>query len=187
MNQAELRCIRESLGLSQAWMAAYLGVNPRTYRRYEDDRDRGRSSDDLHPDQVQMVNTLLTWTRSRMQDEIMAGAENFSEEYGPPTWVTYRTDFDAAADGIESAPNGPPLLASWHRALMFQVSSVLGGPIVYWTEEGIARPAAQEDAGPTDGTDLAAGTQDGPTLLEQMDQDAQGTGVTWTGIEDSSQ
>lgn len=178
MNQAELRCYREGLGLTVKWMASYLGVSERTYKRLEDARP-GPHALTLHDDQAAMVDTLWTYTRARVQDEILAQADAIMAATGEeahPGWVTYRTDEDANADGIEDAPDGPPLPAAWHRAVMLQAQTVLGGRIRYWPEAvELPRTAPQGDAGDTTGP-----TGDG-SLLAAMNADAEGTGVTWTG------
>lgn len=107
MTAAELKVVREFLGVTGDWLAGHLGVNPRTVRNWEEGRR-------AIPDGVRLaVEDLEARTGefvSRIIDALM-------DVPGEPTAVTYRTD-----DEYRSAHPDEPFSASWHRAVIARVA-----------------------------------------------------------------
>lgn len=100
MTDAELRARRELLGVTGDWLAAHLGVNPRTERSWEQGRDPIRdfvrdALDALDARTDRFVADLVTRTRYQAR----------------PVATVYRTD-----DEYHQAHPDANLPASWHRA-----------------------------------------------------------------------
>lgn len=100
MTPAELRCLREYLGLPPVWLAAYLGLaQESTLRRMESGRDI------VLPRTAERLRELAERTDAEVA-KLIAGIERDGRAV-----VTYRTDADYRAAGGEFP-------ASWHRAVV---------------------------------------------------------------------
>lgn len=111
MTDAEMRVIRESLGLTPEWLAAYLDVAARTVRHWE----QGKYA---IPDGVRLIVEGL---------EVQTGAFVGSTvvqlmDVPDPAVVTYRSDaeYHAAHPEVEFP-------ASWHRAVLARVALEVPG------------------------------------------------------------
>ncbi len=105
MTAAELRVIRERLGITGEWLAAYLGVQGRTWRRWE----AGTSP---IPDAVTRALEELTAMTEGAAAQIVAQLRDTTD----PAVIVYRTDED-----YWRANPGDARLASWHRAVAARV------------------------------------------------------------------
>ena len=106
MTPAELKVVREFLGLSGDWLAGYLGVSGRTVRHWE----AGRYP---IPDGVRLaVEELEARTGA-----FVSGVIDKLMDVPDPVVVTYRNDdeYHAAHPNIEFP-------ASWHRAVVARVA-----------------------------------------------------------------
>ncbi len=117
MSGAELRVVREHIGLTVDWLAAHLHVAPRSIHRWEaGERDI--------PDGIRdAVETL----EARTAEHVTAAVEacNTSRD---PALATYRTDGEYRA-------HHPELTwpASWHRAVVARVAQEVPGLVIgYW-------------------------------------------------------
>ncbi|GAA2640054.1 DUF1870 family protein [Streptomyces axinellae] len=106
MTDAEFRMVREFLGLTGDWLAAHLGVNPRTLRNWE----QGRSP---VPDGVRLEMEDL----ERRTGEFIGGAVEKLMDLPDPGLVTYRDDAEYHAAHPEV-----PFPASWHRAVCARIA-----------------------------------------------------------------
>ena len=111
MTPAELKVVREFLGLSSAALAKYLGVSDRTVRHWE----AGKYP---IPDGVRLeIEKLEAYTA-----EFVAGVVEKLMDIPDPVVVTYRTDEEYHAAHPEI-----PLPASWHRAAIARVAQEVPG------------------------------------------------------------
>jgi len=111
MTPAELRVVREFLGLSSAALAEILGVSDRTVRHWE-------AGKHPIPDGVRLeVERLEAYTA-----EFVAGVVGKLTVHPAPVVVTYRSDREYHAAHPEI-----PLPASWHRAVMARVAQEVPG------------------------------------------------------------
>jgi len=123
MTPAELKVVREYLGLSSAALAKYLGVSDRTVRHWE----AGKYP---IPDGVRLeVEKLEAYTA-----EFVASVVEKVMDISDPVVVTYRTDEEYHAAHPEI-----PLPASWHRAVIARVAQEVPGlSIVFPPREEIS-------------------------------------------------
>lgn len=114
MTAAEMKVVREWLGLTTAWLANYLDVAERTVHRWE-------SGVSVIPDGVRVsIERLETDTADHVARAVAA-----YEDMRDPTevpMVTYRTDFDYRAEHP-----GVAWPASWHRAVCARVAHEIPG------------------------------------------------------------
>lgn len=106
MSPAELRVVREFLGLSSSDLARHLGVTDRTVRHWE----AGKYP---VPDGVRLAVEKLEADTARF----VAGVVEKLMDYPDPVVVTYRTD-----EEYHEAHPEIPLPASWHRAVIARVA-----------------------------------------------------------------
>lgn len=117
MSGAELRCLREYLGLTTRWLAQHLGVAERSVHRWEAGM---QCVPEGVADEVQRLSALTYEARSELADK-MFDLPEFCV-------ITYRSDGDYRAHEPES--DWP---ASWHRALCARLADeVTGLRISYW-------------------------------------------------------
>lgn len=117
MSGAELRCLREWLGLTTRWLADRLGVAERSVHRWE-------SGDSPIPRGV--ADGVLAL--SEQTYEILNGLIEQLLDTVDPVVITYRTDADYQAHHPEG--DWP---ASWHRALCARIADEVPGlRITYW-------------------------------------------------------
>jgi len=123
MTPAELKVVREFLGLSSAALAKYLGVSDRTVRHWE----AGKYP---VPDGVRIeIEKLEAYTAQFVADVV----EKLLD-YPDPVVVTYPTDEEYHAAHPEI-----PLPASWHRAVIARVAQEVPGlSIVFPPREEIS-------------------------------------------------
>lgn len=111
MSAAELRVVREHLGLTTRWVAARLDVQERTVHRWE-------SGESPIPDGVRMQ--VEAWKDDTAQSATVGVAALLDAR--DPVVVTYRTDIDYLAH----EPAGG-WCASWHRAVVARVAQEVPG------------------------------------------------------------
>lgn len=123
MTPAELKVIREFLGLSSAALAKHLGVSDRTVRHWEEGKYP-------IPDGVRLeIEKLEAHTA-----EFVASVVEKVTDVPDPVVVTYRTDEEYRAAHPES-----PMPASWHRAAIARVAQEVPGlSIVFPPREEIS-------------------------------------------------
>lgn len=106
MTPAELKVVREFLGLSGDWLAHHLGVSPRTVRHWE-------AGTYPIPDGVRLEVEDL----EHRTGEFIGGVVGALLDLPDPGVVTYRTDAD-----YHAAHPGVPFPAPWHRAVVARVA-----------------------------------------------------------------
>jgi hypothetical protein len=117
MLDAELRCAREWLGLSDEWLAAHHGVELHTLRQWE----AGTSP---IPDSVRLTIKQL--------EELTAGSVDtlismFVDRPHPKVSV-YRSDAE-----YHTAAPGAVMPASWHRMVVMRTANELPGLSIVYT------------------------------------------------------
>lgn len=111
MTAAEFKVVREFLGLTGDWLAAHLGVSPRTVRHWE------AGKYDI-PDGVRLAIEQLEHDAG----EFIGGVAEKLMDLPDPGVVTYRDDAEYHAAHPES-----PFPASWHRAVVARVAQEVPG------------------------------------------------------------
>jgi transcriptional regulator with XRE-family HTH domain len=110
MHAAEIRSIREYLGLSHAELAAVLEINPRLARRWETGE---QSIGDLNADGIRkIVDITAKFARRHVI---------YLRTHPQPTLVTYRSDEEMWV----KHPHLRPLPARWHRMLSARVAELV--------------------------------------------------------------
>lgn len=120
MTDAELRVIREFLGLSPEWLAAHLEVSARTVRHWE----AGRYA---IPDGVRLEVEDL----ERRTGEFIAGIVPQLLDLPDPGVITYRDDAE-----YHAAHPDVPFPASWHRTVVARVALEVPGLAVAYPPRG---------------------------------------------------
>lgn len=122
MTDAEFRVVREHLGLTGDWLAAHLGVSPRTVRHWE----HGKYA---IPDGVRIAMKNLEAQTSAFIGGAVAQLLDMPE----PGVITYRTDAEYHAAHPEI-----PFPASWHRAVVARIAQEVPRlAIAYADREGM--------------------------------------------------
>ncbi|HVK16334.1 MAG TPA: DUF1870 family protein [Fimbriiglobus sp.] len=111
MTPAELRVVREFLGLTPEWLAGHLSVSPRTVRHWE----AGKYA---IPDGVRQEIEDL----ERRTGEFVSGIIDKLMDVPDPGVATYRDDAEYRA----MHPNSE-FPASWHRAVVARVAQEVPG------------------------------------------------------------
>ncbi len=119
MTPAELKVVREFLGMSGAALAAYLQVSDRTVRHWEDGKYP-------IPDGVRLAIEDLEARTA----EFVAGVVEKLMDYPDPVVVTYRTDRE-----YHQAHPDIPFPASWHRAVVARVAQEVPGLSIAYTPQ----------------------------------------------------
>lgn len=119
MTNAELRTIREFLGLTGEWLATHLGVNPRTVRDWEQGRSpvpgfARKAVEDIEA----RTGAFITGIVEHLLSAADVGV------------IVYRNDaeYHAAHPEIEFP-------ASWHRAVVARVALEVRGLRIAYTEK----------------------------------------------------
>lgn len=114
MTDAELRVVREYLGLTPEWLASHLGVSGRTVRHWE----QGKYP---IPDGVRLEIEHL----EAQTGEVVSAAIDQLMDLPDPAVVTYRSDeeYHAAHPEIRFP-------ASWHRAVIARVAQEVPGLVI---------------------------------------------------------
>lgn len=118
MTDAELRVVREFLGLTPEWLAQHLNVSARTVRHWE----AGRYA---IPDGVRLEIEDL----ERRTGEFIAGIVPKLLEMSDPGVITYRSD-----EEYHAAHPEVPFPASWHRAIVARIVQEVPGLIVAYAD-----------------------------------------------------
>lgn len=126
---AELRVIREGLGLSSGDLAAFLRIDRRTITRWEAG-DTSQPGALIPPAVAERINRLQAETTQLIDGEINRRSTRPDAE---APLVTFRND----AQFWEHHPERRPLPASWHRALCYRIA-----------ESGAARTVIYADQQP---------------------------------------
>lgn len=105
MTGAEFRCLREHLGLTNAWLAGYLGVAERSVARW---------GDDVMQPPPGVVEDMLE-LRDTATAAVDAGVARIAAE-GLEQWPTWRTD-----DALHAAHPDDRYTAAWHRAIAARI------------------------------------------------------------------
>lgn len=115
MNSAEIRAIRESLGLSQEELATFLAGDVRSVRRW----DTGQEP--IHDDNADSIRRLVDITNTTVRQKVI----NLRRQSNPAI-VIYRSDDDMWADH----PALAPLPARWHRIIAARVAEHVPGLVI---------------------------------------------------------
>lgn len=117
MTAAELKVVREWLGLTTRWLAEHLHVTERTVHRWEADEVPIREFVRVAIEDIE-----------RQTAEVVDAAVSACNDARDPAILTYRTDEDYHRHHPEQ-----PWPASWHRAVIARVAhEVPGLAINYW-------------------------------------------------------
>lgn len=121
MTAAELRVIREYLGLTIEWLCGHLGVQGRTGRRWE-------AGTHPIPDGVRLEVQRI----EEQTTQIVTAAIAACMDAPDPMVLTYRTDEEYRAHHPEQS-----WPASWHRAVTARIAQEVPGlEIDYWSAGG---------------------------------------------------
>jgi hypothetical protein len=122
MTDAELRVVREYLGLTPEWLADRLGVSARTVRHWE----AGKYA---IPDGVRLeVEDLEART-----EQVVSGTIAQLMDLPDPVVITYRTDAEYHAAHPEAE-----FPASWHRAVIARVAMEVTALAIAYAESPVA-------------------------------------------------
>lgn len=116
MTAAELRTLREHLGLTSAWAADALGVAERSYKRWETGS---------HPIPADVIEAATRWMAAA--DAAVAAACTDLAGQAHPRLLTYRTTDDA------HAATGTDWPASYHRAIAARVAAKIPNLTIDYT------------------------------------------------------
>lgn len=122
MTDAEFKVVREYLGLTGDWIAAHLGVSPRTVRHWE----HGKYP---IPDGVRLEMENLEASTGQFVSGIIQKIMDLPD----PGVVTYRTDAEYHAAHPEI-----PFPASWHRAVVARVAQEVPGLAIAYADKAEA-------------------------------------------------
>lgn len=111
MTPAEFKVVREFLGLTGDWLAAHLGVSPRTVRHWE----QGKFA---IPDGVRLTIEALEARTGAYVAQCVVKLMDLPD----PGVVTYRDDVEYKA----AHPNAE-FPASWHRAVVARIAQEVPG------------------------------------------------------------
>lgn len=123
MTPAEIRAVREHLGLSHTELAAVLAVDARSVRRWE------MGTQDIHEDNVAAIRRIVDITATTVRRQVIALRGKHE-----PTIVTYRYD----ADMWDAYPKYAPLPARWHHIIAARVAEHVPGLVI--TYQPVANP-----------------------------------------------
>lgn len=126
MTPAELRVVREYLGLSGDWLARHLAVNPRNLRAWE-------QGEKQIPDRIRLEMEDL----ERRTGQFVSGVIHKLMDLPAPTVVTYRSDAE-----YHAAHPDVPFPASWHRAVVARVAQEVPGLGIAYAEQREAKNAS---------------------------------------------
>jgi len=112
LTPAEIRVLREYLGLSEMALAAYLQVTDRTVRHWE-------AGQTTIPAAAQDLMIHLAARTAETVEAIVRSSPLMDRPR--PVLLTFRSDAEFTAEHHLNEP-GRPLPASWHRALCARVA-----------------------------------------------------------------
>jgi transcriptional regulator with XRE-family HTH domain len=119
MTDAEFKVAREFLGLTGDWLAAHLGVSPRTVRHWE----QGRYP---IPDGVRLALEDLEVRTGQFIGQIVGKLMDVPDV----AILTYRTDAE-----YHAAHPDIPFPASWHRAVVARIALEVPGLSIAFPEQ----------------------------------------------------
>lgn len=119
MTDAEFKVTREFLGLTGDWLAAHLGVSPRTVRHWE----QGRYP---IPDGVRLALEDLEVQTGQFIGQIVEKLMDVPDV----AILTYRTDAE-----YHAAHPDIPFPASWHRAVVARIALEVPGLSIAFPEQ----------------------------------------------------
>jgi len=127
MTGAELRTMREYLGLSSLWLARYLKVNERKVTRWEMGElpipdGVAAEVDDLYDEANAKVDELVAKYRPIVQEHSGQDVEI----------VTYRTDDEYWRETNQPGVGIDRLPARWHRMICARVADQVPGLVVVY-------------------------------------------------------
>jgi len=122
MTDAELRVVREFLGVSPEWLGAHLNVSGRTVRHWE----AGRY--DI-PDGVRLEMEDLEQRTAEFINGIVPQLLDLPE----PGVITYRTD-----EEYHTAHPEIPFPATWHRAVVARLAQEVPGLAIAYADKAAA-------------------------------------------------
>lgn len=115
MTGAEFHVLRDRLGLTNAWVAEFFGVQIFAVQRWE------RGDRPILEDRAAAMRELDRSTRLQVEEQV--GQTRTLAKKGHPTVQTYVTDEQYQEH------DGGPYSASWHRALVGRAAAAYGGPV----------------------------------------------------------
>ncbi|WP_326681679.1 helix-turn-helix domain-containing protein [Streptomyces sp. NBC_01237] len=119
MTPAELRVVREYLGLTPEWLAAHLNITGRQVRNWE----QGKSPIlDTYRLEIQNLERYTGDFVSAVRDRLM--------DLPDPGVITYRNDAEYRAAHPEVR-----FPASWHRAVIARVAQEVRGLTIAYADE----------------------------------------------------
>jgi DNA-binding XRE family transcriptional regulator len=121
MSDAELRCVREYLGLTQEWLADHLDVVPRTIRRWE----MGQRA---IPEAVALEMERLALETGRYVQRM---TQVFEQHTPGRSYTAFRSDGDVEYVMSPLAYTEAPLPAGWYRRTAARVWEATNCPIEY--------------------------------------------------------
>lgn len=116
MTTAELRCLRERLGLTTATLADAIGRSERNVRRWENGEQR------ISRDTADAMIELAEFTDAAVEAIV---------EAAPGTITVYRDD---AAFRAHEDTGGRVLSAAWHRMVAAQAAERIPGSVITYRE-----------------------------------------------------
>lgn len=128
MQPIEFKVVREWLGVSGAWLAGHLKVNPRTVREWEEGRSK-------IPDGIRAELEHLEAITGRIVTMNIEALNDANE----PAVATYRTD---EAYWAAEPSDGPRWPATWHRRVVMRIAQEVPGLVI--VEAGPGRPPVPE-------------------------------------------
>jgi len=119
MTGAEFRCLREYLGLTNAWLADYLGVHERSVNRW---------GDDISPIPPGIADDMQKLDADAAMS-VDAGVAHLRTT-NSRTWTTWRTD-----DALHAAHPDDGHTAQWHRAIAARIRERVAGVVLEFGDE----------------------------------------------------
>lgn len=123
MTDAEIKTIREFLGVTGEWLAGHLGVSSRTVRHWE----QGKYP---VPDGVRLAVESL----EERTGEYIGRLVDWLNDEPEPQIVTYRDD-----EEYQQADPRSPYSASWHRAVVARTALEVRGLAIQFPRGAVAR------------------------------------------------
>ncbi|WP_440581081.1 helix-turn-helix domain-containing protein [Streptomyces sp. PT19] len=119
MTPAELRVVREYLGLTPEWLASHLNITGRQVRNWE----QGKTPiPDAHRLEIRNLERYTGEFVSAVRDHLM--------DLPDPHVITYRNDAE-----YHAAHTGVRFPASWHRAVIARVAQEIRGLTIAYADD----------------------------------------------------
>ncbi len=124
MTPAEIRSIREHLGLSQEEFADVLNIDVRSVRRWE------TGQQDIHAGNAAAIRKIVDITATNVRQLVI---ELRGQPH--PTLVTYQSDADMWAH----RPALVPFPARWHRIIAARVAELVPNLTITYSDRSVPR------------------------------------------------